>query len=68
MDRSISWKIVLIDDEIDIREVMTISLEDSGYEVFPAGDGKTGLKLCKEILPHIVITDIRCPKWMGVRF
>ena len=67
MDRSISWKIVLIDDEKDIREVMTISLEDSGYDVFTAGDGKTGLKLCKEILPHIVITDIRMPEMDGLQ-
>jgi two-component system, NtrC family, sensor kinase len=67
MDRSISWKIVLIDDEKDIREVMTIALEDSGYKVFTASDGKTGLKLCKEILPHIVITDIRMPGMDGLQ-
>jgi len=67
MDQPISWKIVLIDDEKDIREVMTIALEDSGYEVFTASDGESGLKLCKEILPHIVITDIRMPGMDGLQ-
>jgi PAS domain S-box-containing protein len=67
MERSISWKIVLIDDEQDIREVMTITLEDSGYEVFTASDGKSGLKLCNDVLPHIVITDIRMPEMDGLQ-
>ncbi|MBT8358927.1 MAG: response regulator, partial [Deltaproteobacteria bacterium] len=67
MNQSASWKIVLIDDEHDIREVMTIALEDSGYEVFTANDGKSGVKLCKEVLPHIVITDIRMPEMDGLQ-
>jgi len=61
------WKIVLIDDEEDIREVLTISLRDAGYEVDSAADGATGLKLCEATSPQIVITDIRMPGIDGLQ-
>jgi two-component system NtrC family sensor kinase len=61
------WKIVLIDDEADIREIMTIALEDAGYLVETAADGATGLKLCEDTSPQIVITDIRMPGLDGLQ-
>ena len=61
------WKILFIDDEEGIRKVMTVTLEDAGYEVVTAYDGENGLRLCKEISPHIVITDIRMPKMDGLQ-
>ncbi len=61
------WKIVLIDDEEDIREVMAIALQDAGYSVETAADGATGLELCKIIYPQIVITDIRMPGMDGLQ-
>ncbi|GAG27876.1 unnamed protein product, partial [marine sediment metagenome] len=39
------WKIVLVDDEKDIREIMTIAMEDAGYRVNTAQDGETGIRL-----------------------
>jgi two-component system NtrC family sensor kinase len=36
-----AWKIVLIDDEEDIREVLSISLQDAGFNVKTAADGTT---------------------------
>ena len=62
-----SWKIVLIDDEEDIRDVMTVALEDAGYEVETAPDGTAGLRLCEKALPQIVITDIRMPGLDGIQ-
>ncbi len=61
------WKVVLIDDEEDIREVTKISLEDKGYTVNTAKDGEAGIQLCKEMSPQIVITDIRMPKMNGIQ-
>lgn len=60
------WKIVLMDDEADIREVMAIALADAGYVVHTASDGKTGLRLCETVAPQIVITDIRMPGMTGI--
>ncbi|MDQ1331485.1 MAG: hypothetical protein QG578_1753 [Thermodesulfobacteriota bacterium] len=67
MPQPIEWKVVLIDDEPDIREVVSMTLRDAGYKVFTAGDGKTGLSLCMEKNPQIVITDIRMPGIDGIK-
>jgi PAS domain S-box-containing protein len=61
------WKIVLIDDEEDIRDVLTVALQDSGYDVVSAPDGKSGYRMCEEISPQIVITDIRMPGMDGLQ-
>jgi len=67
MTHATDWNIVLIDDEEDIRDVMTVTLEDAGYRVMAAENGETGLILCKETVPQIVITDIRMPKMDGIQ-
>ncbi len=55
------WKILLIDDEPDIREVMHLSLMDAGHDVICAGDGIEGLDLLTRHSPQILITDIKMP-------
>ncbi len=60
------WKILLIDDDPGIRKVLTLSLEDAGYRVISAPDGKTGLELCEAESPQIVITDIQMPIMNGL--
>jgi len=67
MTLAAEWKIVLIDDEEDIRDVMTITLEDAGYYVMTAENGEAGVRLCHENSPQIVITDIRMPKMDGIQ-
>ena len=61
-----TWRIVLIDDEEDIRDVMSITLRDEGYQVDTSADGFAGVEKCKEDPPQIVITDIRMPKMNGI--
>ncbi len=61
-----TWRVVLIDDEEDIREVMSIALNDEGYRVDTAPDGFAGVEKCKEDPPQIVITDIRMPGMNGI--
>jgi len=67
MTQSIDWKIVLIDDEEDIRQVVSIVLLDAGFEVATAPDGESGICICREISPQIVITDIRMPGMNGIK-
>ncbi|MBW2179528.1 MAG: response regulator [Deltaproteobacteria bacterium] len=67
MQHADDWKIIFIDDEKDIRDVMKITLADAGYNVLTAEDGQTGLRMCNEFLPQIVITDIRMPGMDGIR-
>ena len=61
------WQVVLIDDEADIRDVMTMTLQDAGYQVFVAANGTEGLFLCEQHHPQIVITDIRMPGVDGIQ-
>jgi len=64
--RKIDWTVLIIDDEEGIRKVMSITLEDAGYQVLTAQDGESGLRLCLEKSPQIVITDIRMPGMDGI--
>ena len=57
----INWKVLLIDDDPGIRRIMGMVLENSGYSVLTAADGESGVKLCQDESPHIVITDIGMP-------
>ncbi|MFO8111600.1 MAG: response regulator [Desulfosalsimonadaceae bacterium] len=66
MDSASPWTIVLIDDEKDIQEVVGITLEDAGYIVHAASDGRAGLQLVREKTPEIVVTDIRMPVMDGI--
>ncbi|RJQ50303.1 MAG: hybrid sensor histidine kinase/response regulator [Desulfobacteraceae bacterium] len=61
------WKVLLIDDEADIREVMSIAIGDAGYRVLTAADGAAGVRLCLEESPQIVVTDIRMPNMDGLQ-
>ncbi len=60
------WRIVLIDDEEGIRRVTRITLEDAGYSVHTADNGRSGLDLCAKVVPQIVITDVRMPIMDGI--
>jgi len=61
------WSVVVIDDEEDIRDVMAMMLRDSGYHVEVAPDGVSGIRLCGQSRPRIVITDIRMPGIDGLK-
>ncbi len=67
MPIDIEWEIVLIDDEEDIRDILSLALKDARYHVSMAADGESGLKLCEEKSPQIVITDIRMPGMDGLQ-
>jgi PAS domain S-box-containing protein len=59
-------RILIVDDEEDIRVVLRISLTDLGYEVFTAESGAEALRIIKEVDPPIVLTDIRMPVMDGI--
>ena len=59
------YKILIVDDEINIREVLKEYAEFSGYEVFEACNGFEAVKMCKEDDFDIIIMDIMMPKLDG---
>jgi two-component system, NtrC family, sensor kinase len=62
----VTWKILVIDDDPDILDVMTITLKDAGYLVICAPDGPNGILLATKEAPQIVITDIQMPGMSGL--
>ena len=58
--------ILLVDDEEDIRDVLSVSLEDFGYEVYTAENGQEALEIYKEKKPSMVLTDIKMPLMDGI--
>lgn len=58
-------KILIIDDDPDIRDVLTITLTAEDYEVIEAADGEEGLTLAQTARPNLVIVDYKMPKRDG---
>ncbi len=58
-------KILVIDDDTAINELVKINLELEGYTVFQANDGVKGFALAKQELPNLIILDIMMPEVDG---
>lgn len=54
-------KILIVDDELPIREVLSATLRDEGYQVFVAQDGESGIRAMREHKPDLVFLDIWMP-------
>ncbi len=59
-------KILLIDDEEDILDVLSLSLRSDGYDVITAASGEEGLKAFEKESPPIVLTDLKMPGMDGL--
>lgn len=59
-------KILLIDDEIDILEILSYNLEKEGYQVYTADNGIQGIEKAKEILPDLILLDVMMPEKDGI--
>jgi DNA-binding response OmpR family regulator len=60
-------KILVVDDEPHIAQIMKLTLEHSGYEVAVAGDGAEGLKKAKEWEPDLILLDLMLPNIDGYK-
>lgn len=59
-------KILLVDDDEGLRKVIEFNLEQEGYEVVTASNGKDALEFYAEHAPDLVITDIKMPDMDGI--
>lgn len=59
-------KILLIDDEQDILEILSYNLEKEGYQVFTANNGNEGFVKAKEIIPDLILLDVMMPEKDGI--
>ena len=59
-------KILLVDDEPDILEIVGYNLKNEGYQVFTAKNGADGVKVAKKVIPHLILLDIMMPEMDGI--
>lgn len=54
-------RVLLIEDNLDLRDLIQLSLEIAGHEVFVAGDGRRGVDAALECEPDVIVVDIGLP-------
>lgn len=59
-------KVLIVDDEMDMRIFISTLLETSGYKPFATRDGKEGLEKAKAVKPDVIILDVMMPGEGGV--
>ncbi|HZJ19056.1 MAG TPA: response regulator transcription factor [Pricia sp.] len=59
-------KILLVDDEPDILEIVGYNLTSEGYQVFTAKNGAEGVAMAKKKEPHLIILDVMMPEMDGM--
>ena len=60
-------KILIIDDEKDMRVYLTTLFRKAGYETETAGNGEEGLRLAETFEPDLITLDLLMPKQSGVK-
>lgn len=62
----IKKKILIVDDELDVRIYVGTLFETSGYEPIAARNGREGLQKAKQVSPDLIILDVMMPQAGGV--
>lgn len=66
-----SWsqppRLLVVDDDPTVREIVAEVLADEGYAVARAGDGATALKLVDTLQPDVVVSDVMLPRLDGLQ-
>ena len=60
-----SKKILIVDDEKKIRELLELRLTDEGFEVLQAADGEEGVEQARKHSPDLILMDVMMPKMDG---
>ncbi len=66
IEQKIKMKILLVDDEEDILDMVGYNLLKEGYEVHTAGNGREALKVAEKIIPDLILLDVMMPEMDGM--
>jgi len=58
-------RILLVDDDPDIRDMLTFKLANAGFETYSEADGETGLAAARELKPDVLLLDWMMPRLTG---
>ena len=59
-------KILCVDDEPDILEILKYNLSNEGYNISTAADGKSAIKIANDTIPNLIIMDVMMPNMDGI--
>lgn len=59
-------RVLMVDDNRDVRRLVTLTLQVCGYEIHQAVDGIEGIKLARELSPDVVVLDVMMPGMDGL--
>lgn len=59
-------KILIVEDEVDILDVLEYSLSREGYRVRSARDGETAVRMAREDAPNLILLDLMLPGLDGI--
>ena len=59
-------KILLVDDEPDILEIVSYNLLNEGYQIFTAKNGVKAIQKAKQVRPHLILLDVMMPEMDGI--
>ena len=60
--------VLLVDDDPSIRDLLSMQLEEAGFEARQAEDGIDGLVKLRDELPKVIISDLQMPRMSGIEF
>ncbi|NDJ86111.1 MAG: response regulator [Chloroflexi bacterium] len=58
-------KILIAEDERDIRDLIEITLQFAGHEVFKAANGAEAVEMAPKVMPDLIMMDVRMPRMTG---
>jgi CheY-like chemotaxis protein len=61
-------RVLVVDDNVDIQDALTLALEEEGVEVACASNGREALQALERGLPDLIVTDIKMPVMNGHEF
>jgi two-component system response regulator MtrA len=59
-------RILVADDDVDVRTLIVLKLESSGHEVVGVEDGAAAVEACRELRPDLVVLDMMMPGMSGL--
>jgi two-component system, OmpR family, phosphate regulon response regulator PhoB len=63
---ALTERILLVDDEPELRQLVTFNLREAGYEVDAVGSGQAGLALAAKVRPAVIVLDLMLPDVSGM--
>ena len=60
------YRILLVDDEKDVREFLSYNIKKEGYQVFTATNGREAIAEANKHKPHLIILDVMMPEMDGI--